>query len=253
MFFQQRRKILVIGATGGIGSAMSRLLLEQGHELFITSRDTANEQFASLEKYAEQQAQSLSLLEMDLSSQGSIAAAFNRLAGQTDRLHLVMNCTGLLHDASMQPEKKLEDLEMENLQRSFQVNSSAPLLIARYALPLLQHDEPSVLANMSARVGSISDNRIGGWYAYRAAKAAQNMATRSLAIELQRRSKNTIVVGLHPGTVDTGLSQPFQSSVKPGQLQTPEQATQHLYTVINRLGSADSGKVFAWDGVEILP
>ena len=79
------------------------------------------------------------------------------------------------------------------------------------------------------------------------------MATRTLAIELQRRCKNTIVVGLHPGTVDTRLSQPFQASVKPGQLQSPSQAAQHLYDVINNLSYTDSGKVLAWDGAEILP
>lgn len=251
MFFQQQRKILIIGASGGIGTAMTRLLLEQGHELFISCRDTALANNQALTQLVEQY--KLSPLAMDLDDQQSIEHTFNKLAEYTDRLHLVMNCTGLLHAGDMKPEKRLEDLQMENLQRSFQVNSSAPMLIARYALPLIKHDEPSVLANMSARVGSISDNRIGGWYAYRAAKAAQNMATRGLAIELQRRSKQTIVVGLHPGTVDTSLSQPFQSSVKPGQLKTPAQAAQNLYDVINQLGTADSGKVFAWDGAEILP
>ncbi len=193
----------------------------------------------------------LPLIELDLTQQQSIAAAFEQLQQHTERLHLVMNCTGLLHDDGMQPEKRLEDLEMENLQRSFQLNSCAPLLIARYALPLLRHDEPGVMANISARVGSISDNRIGGWYGYRASKAAQNMATRTVAIEMKRRCKNLIVIGLHPGTVDTRLSSPFQSSVKPGQLKTPSESAQHLYDVINQVDKDASGKVFAWDGSEI--
>ena len=111
----------------------------------------------------------------------------------------------------------------------------------------------SVLSNTSARVGSISDNRAGGWYAYRAAKAAQNMITKNIAIELKRRSPNTICVGLHPGTVDTDLSKPFQRNLKPGQLITTEQSASYLYKVISKLDNKDSGKVFAWDGSEVFP
>ena len=195
----------------------------------------------------------LRLLAMDMASQDSIEAGFGRIGAETGRLHLVFNCTGLLHDQDLRPEKKLEDAALANLLKSFAVNAAGPLLVARYALPLLKHDQPSVLASMSARVGSISDNRLGGWYAYRASKAAQNMITKTLSIELARRSPNTICVGLHPGTVDTRLSKPFQGNVRPGQLKSASEAAGHLYRVIHGLQPADHGKVLAWDGGEIPP
>ncbi len=253
LFDHINKRLLIIGASGGVGFAMTQILLEQGHQLFVTTRNRNSRQAASLVKIAEVYPQQLTILQMDITDQESVATLFNELNNHTDRLHLVMNCSGLLHDGALQPEKRLEDLDFENLHRSFSVNTIGPLLIARYALALLKHDESSVVANMSARVGSISDNRIGGWYGYRASKAAQNMATRTVAIEMKRRSKHTIVVGLHPGTVDTSLSKPFQRGVKPGQLKTAAQAAASLCQVIDGLQTEDSGKVFAWDGSEILP
>ena len=246
------KRAVIIGAGGGIGRAMTRLLLENGCRVFAAGRD-------SLQRNAELQAlqaahpDGLCLLAMDVAAEDSIEAGFRLIGAETDRLDLVFNCAGLLHDQGMRPEKRLEDAAMDKLLKSFSVNAAGPLLIARYALPLLKHEQPSVLANISARVGSISDNRLGGWYAYRASKAAQNMMTKNLAIELSRRSPNTICVGLHPGTVDTALSKPFQSNVKPGQLKTAAEAARHLYSVLNDLKPEDSGKVLAWDGSEIFP
>ena len=253
LFNDDIRNILITGGSGGIGLAVTRQLLDKGHRLFVTTRDANSERAARLAELQHAHTQQLQILEMDIGQEPDIQSVCEHLQTSCDGLHLVFNCSGLLHDAAMQPEKRLEDLTQDRLQRSFLINSIGPMLLARYALPLLKHDETSVFANMSARVGSISDNRIGGWYGYRAAKAAQNMATKTIAIELKRRSRNTIVVGLHPGTVDTDLSRPFQSSVKPGQLKTPMQAAAHLLQVIDGLSADDSGKVFAWDGTEIAP
>jgi NAD(P)-dependent dehydrogenase (short-subunit alcohol dehydrogenase family) len=245
---------LVIGASGGIGIAMTRLLLERGNRVITTVRGDNTKNNDHLKTLHEKYNAQIVSLKLDVTQQQSIETAFTEIQNLTDHLHLVINCTGLLHNGEgLQPEKRLEDVNADNLAGSFAVNATAPLLIARYALPLLRHKERSVLSNISARVGSISDNRMGGWYAYRAAKAAQNMITKTIAIELSRRSPNTICVGLHPGTVDTGLSQPFQKNLKPGQLTTPEQSAQYLYDVISGLKHNDSGKVFAWDGSEILP
>ncbi len=244
---------LVIAASGGIGMEMTRLLLENEKRVFATTRSLDSARAKELLELLQYYPSQLTLLEMDITEQQSVLSCFATIAENTDRLHLVMNCSGLLHDDGLRPEKRIEDLDSEKLLKNFSINSVGPMLIARYAFPLLKHDEPGVLANMSARVGSISDNRIGGWYGYRASKAAQNMVTRTLAIEYKRRSPNTICVGLHPGTVNTALSKPFQSAVKPGQLKTPAQAAKDLFQVIKNLSVQDSGKVFAWDGSEILP
>lgn len=246
------KQALIIGAGGGIGGAMTRLLIENGYAVFAAGRGGLKGN-AELLALRAAEPRKLSLLAMDITAQDSIEAGFRLIGAETGRLHLVFNCAGLLHDQDLRPEKRLEDAALDNLLKSFAVNAAGPLLIARYALPLLKHEQPSVLASVSARVGSIGDNRLGGWYAYRASKAAQNMITKTLSIELARRSPNTICVGLHPGTVDTRLSKPFQANVRAGQLKTAAESAGHLYRVINGLKPADSGKILAWDGSEIPP
>ena len=141
----------------------------------------------------------------------------------------------------------------EALRRVFEVNAFGPLLVAKHFHRLLRHDHRSVFASLSARVGSISDNRLGGWYAYRASKAAQNMFTKTLSIELGRVAPNAVVIGLHPGTVDTRLSEPFQNAVPEHKLFTPEYSVERLLAVIGAVTSDDTGKVFDFRGEEILP
>jgi len=161
-----------------------------------------------------------------------------------------------LHDEQrgIWPEKKLGDIKADNLAQSFAVNAIGPALMIRYFHDLLPKSERGVIASLSARVGSISDNGLGGWYAYRASKAAQNQITQTASIELRRRSKgHHICVGLHPGTVDTGLSEPFQNHVPPTQLQAPATAAKHLLSVIDNLTPDDTGRVFDWAGKPIEP
>lgn len=245
---------LIIGASGDIGIRMTQLLLEKGIHVIASVRDHNLNKSEYLNTLKSDYKSQLILVSMDISAQESVEKAFSFISGHTNKLHLIINCTGLLHNnKGLQPEKRLEDVNTDNLVQSFTVNSIGPLLIARYALPLLRHNDRSVLSNISARIGSISDNRAGGWYAYRAAKAAQNMLTKTLAIELNRRSPNTICVGLHPGTVNTKLSKPFQRNLKLGQLTTAKQSVNYLYKVITKLEKKDSGKIFAWDGSEISP
>jgi len=166
---------------------------------------------------------------------------------------LIINVAGVLHGEDFGPEKRLSQIRPEVLKTVFEVNAFGPLIVAKHFSSFLRHDERSVFASLSARVGSISDNRLGGWYAYRGSKAAQNMFTKTLSIELGRLAPNAIVVGLHPGTVDTGLSKPFQGSVPRDKLFSTEQSVGHLLAVIDGLTAQDSGKVFAWDGSEIPP
>jgi len=125
-------------------------------------------------------------------------------------------------------------------------------MTAKYFVPLLRRDEKAVFAALSARVGSISDNRLGGWYAYRASKAALNMVLKTLAIEIGRRFKNQIIVGLHPGTVDTDLSKPFQGNVPEGKLFTAEFSAEKLLDVVDGLSAEDSGNLFDWAGFKQL-
>jgi NAD(P)-dependent dehydrogenase (short-subunit alcohol dehydrogenase family) len=154
-----------------------------------------------------------------------------------------------LHDgAGLQPEKSWRALTAPSLAESFAVNAIGPALLAKHFLPRLATGQKSVFAALSARVGSIEDNRLGGWYSYRATKAALHMLIRTLAIELARRNPTALCVAVHPGTVDTALSVPFQSRVPDGRLFKPRQAAEHLLHVIDGLDSSATGNAFAWDG-----
>ena len=137
------------------------------------------------------------------------------------------------------------------MARAYQINAIGPALVAKHFLPLLATDRKAVFAALSARVGSIGNNRLGGWYAYRASKAALNMILKTLSIELARRNPSAICVGLHPGTVDTRLSGPFQRGVPGDKLFSPHRSAPCLLKVINALSPGQSGRVLAWDGKPI--
>jgi len=243
---------LVQGASRGIGLEFVRQLLAQPATGRVFASCRAPDWAAELLALAAGDPR-LQLLPLDVSDEASIARAAATVAGVTDRLHLVVNCAGILHGgpASLAPEKRLADVRPEALTASFAVNAFGPLLVAKHFERLLGHRERAVFASISARVGSIGDNRLGGWYAYRGAKAAQNMFTRTLAIEWSRSRRNVVCVALHPGTTDTDLSLPFQGNVPAGKLFSPERTARQLLEVIDRLTQADTGRFLAWDGSEI--
>jgi NAD(P)-dependent dehydrogenase (short-subunit alcohol dehydrogenase family) len=139
----------------------------------------------------------------------------------------------------------------EHLLRDYRINTVGPALVMKHFAPLMLREQRAVFAALSARVGSISDNRLGGWHSYRASKAALNMLLRNLAVELGRSHPQAVVAGLHPGTVDTGLSRPFQKGVADGKLFAPAYSAERLLAVLDGLTPADSGGVFAWDGARI--
>jgi len=232
---------VVVGATGGLGSA---LLAELGRDsryglLFGLSRTPPSATAGRVVPGY-----------VDLTDEASIEAAAVQ-ARSLGTVRLVIVATGLLHDDAARPERQLEELRPEALMKLFAVNSIGPALVAKHFLPLLPRHGRSVFASISARVGSIEDNRLGGWYSYRTSKAALNMLLKTFSIELKRRAPSAICVGLHPGTVDTALSKPFQGRVAPGKLFSPAQSAVHLLRVIDGLTTADSGAVFAWDGSRI--
>ena len=206
---------LVVGATQGIGLEFIRQVLqdERMDHVFATyrSQETAAQLFALAEQYAER----LHCIPMDITDESQIETGILQIRAIAPNLHFVINCVGLLHNEQQQPEKALRQLNTENLLNYFQINSIGPALIAKHVMPLLRHKEPSLLATISAKIGSIGDNRIGGWYGYRASKAALNMFLKTASIEYRRRSPNTTIVMLRPGTTDTGLSKPFQRGVPP--------------------------------------
>ena len=174
-----------------------------------------------------------------------------RAAATIDMVDLAILTTGMLHDAEQRPERALKELDPAKLARSFAINTIAPALVAKHLIPKMPRDRRAVFAVLGARVGSIGDNRTGGWHGYRASKAALVMLMKTIAIETARSRPNAIIVTLHPGTVDTGMSKPFQGNVTPEKLFTPAFAAERLLSVIDGLTPADSGGHFAWDGSRI--
>ena len=187
---------------------------------------------------------------IDIGQEASIATAAQAIGGVLD---LVVVATGMLHEAGRGPERALQELDAAWLARSFALNTIGPALVLRFFAPLLPRAGRSAMAALSARVGSISDNRTGGWYGYRASKAALNMVVRCAAIEIGRTRPEAVCVALHPGTVSTALSRPFQARVAPGTLFEPDFAAESLLAVLDGLTPAQSGRCFAWDGAEIAP
>jgi NAD(P)-dependent dehydrogenase (short-subunit alcohol dehydrogenase family) len=186
---------------------------------------------------------------VDLEDEASIIAAAERVkTGPPPTLILI--ATGVLHSGE-EPERTYKSITAEHLLRDYRINAVGPALVMKHFAPLIPRDRRAVFAALSARVGSIGDNRLGGWHSYRASKAALNMLLRNLAVELARSHLQAVVAGLHPGTVDTGLSRPFQKGVAEGKLFTPGYSAQHLLSVLEGLTPADSGGVFAWDGARI--
>ena len=243
----QNGTALVVGATQGIGLGFVNQLLadDRIQQVYGTYRNPETAQ--ALMTLAEN-AQGLTCIPMDVTDEGTIAAAVEKIQHQSERLDLVIYCVGVLHDGNFQPEKSVRQLEADRLLRSFQVNAIGASLLAKHLLPLLKHEQANVLAAVSAKIGSIGDNRLGGWYGYRASKAALNMLMKTAAIEYSRKSPSTIIALLHPGTTDTRLSQPFQRGVPPEKLFPVERTVSQLMTVIDGLESSDSGEFFNWDG-----
>lgn len=239
---------LIVGASHGIGLGFVEQLwsASQIAHLYATYRHP--ETAAALFHLRDRDPERLTCLPLDITEEAQIAAIASQIQATTDKLHLIVNCVGLLHAGDLQPEKSVRHLNAAQLTRYFQVNSIGAVLLAKYLLPLLNHQERSLFATISAKVGSIGDNHLGGWYGYRASKAALNMLMHTVAIEYRRKSPQTIVLLLHPGTTNTPLSQPFQKNVPPEKLFSVERTVTQLLTVLRDRDLADSGQFFAWDG-----
>lgn len=232
----------VFGASGGIGAA---LVAE------LRARHPASRIYAGSRRPEPAGDPLVTPFAFDLRDAGSIQAAAQSI-GADGPLDLAIVATGMLIGPNgAGPEKSFRQITAQGLVDQFAINTIGPALIAQAMLPLFPRDRRAVFAVLSARVGSIGDNRLGGWHGYRAAKAALNMLVRNFAIELRRSHPLAVVVGLHPGTVDTPLSAPFQRGVPQAQLFTAQTSAGHLLDTIASLTPDDSGGLFAWDGAAI--
>lgn len=239
--FADDLRVAIIGSSGGIGFGLVELCVNDPKVKRVHALSRMGVSHPSPK---------VSNLTFDFLDEGSIKAATTAL-NEVGPIDIVIVASGFLHDENISPEKSMRSLSYEAFIKNFEINTIGPAMTAKHFLPLLRRDQKAVFAALSARVGSISDNRLGGWYAYRAAKVALNMVIQTLSIEYARRFKKTVIIGLHPGTVDTGLSEPFQKNVPDGKLFTPEFSAQQLLKVINEVEFEDSGHLFAWDGTKV--
>lgn len=263
---QSNKKVLLIGGTSGIGKALLEQMIgdDKVEQIFATyhSRQPINPSADPKSSDTKNTCTKSKVvwLAMDVSSEPSIKQAIEQVSKQAEHIDWVINAVGLLHNDSRQPEKAVRQLDTEFFIDNMRVNALPSLLIAKHIKPLLKaslkagnrsEDHPAIYATISARVGSISDNKLGGWYSYRMSKAALNMGMKTLAIEWSRSLKNVCVAVMQPGTVDTPLSKPFQANVAEEKLFSPQQCAVNLLAVFSQLQAKDSGCFVDWAGESI--
>ena len=236
-------RALVLGASGGLGKAVAMALvkLDRVHSVWGTSRrgmevPSADPRFTHRP--------------LDITSEPQVARLADEL--RHVRPNLIVNCTGRLHTPEFGPERTWKHLKMDTMRSVFEVNTFGVALLLKHLIPTMPERERGVFTSMSARVSSIGDNRLGGWYSYRASKTAQNMMLKTAALEARRRYPHLIISGLHPGTVATPLSSPFTRNLpKTHRIFTPEESAGHLLSVMSALTKEESGCLLAWDGQRI--
>ncbi|XP_072280489.1 C-signal-like [Pyxicephalus adspersus] len=255
---------LVQGASRGLGLQFCKHLVrsQQCTQVIATCREP--QAAAALQELKRQHPNLLTIVRLDVSSHLAIQQCAQQVALMCGSLDLLINSAAMLHPSG-KGETSLRDVSAEGISLALSTNTIGPLLMAKYFAPLLlkgtgafglqssdrSNQHSAILINMSAKVGSITDNGLGGWYSYRMSKAALNMATKNTSIELSRGSKKVICVSLHPGTVDTDLSRPYQKNVPKEKLFSPELSVNYLMNVIQGLSIDQTGKFFSWNGSEI--
>ena len=235
----QKQKIAIFGANGSIGQALCAHYQKQS-DVYAFTRNDFDIDESGLVKIL-----------LDDFNEDSVFQAANKF--DNDFFDKIIVSIGILHNESFMPEKRIEEVSSDQFLETIRINTLIPTLIARSFYKKLKKNDKATLAFLSARVGSITDNRSGGWYSYRASKAALNMVIKNLSIELRRYNKELVVIGLHPGTVDSRLSQPFQKNLEDSKIFSADFSVLKLSSVIDSLDIDDSGKCIAWDGEDILP
>lgn len=255
MSFWQRLEepahVVVCGASRGIGLALTAQLLARAEvaEVWAIARHAS--QNPELLALAALHGQRLHCLDVDVCDELALSELATQLRKALPRVHLLLCTVGVLQDGAAKAEKGLAQVSLEGLLATFQRNSFAPILLLKHLLPLLRGRHPCTIAVLSARVGSIGDNRLGGWYSYRASKAALNQLLHTASIELSRLNPNSCILSLHPGTTDTELSKPFQANVPAAQLFSPSYSAECLLAQVERHGPEHTGTFWGWDGEPI--
>ncbi len=235
----QKQKIAIFGANGSIGQALCAHYQKQS-DVYAFTRNDFDIDESGLVKIL-----------LDDFNEDSVFQTANKF--DNNFFDKIIVSIGILHNESFMPEKRIEEVSSDQFLETIRINTLIPTLIAKSFYKKLKKNDKSTLAFLSARVGSITDNRSGGWYSYRASKAALNMVIKNLSIELRRYNKKLVVIGLHPGTVDSHLSQPFQKNLEDSKIFSADFSVLKLSSVIDSLDIKDSGKCIAWDGEDILP
>jgi len=255
MSFWQRLEepahVVVCGASRGIGLALTEQLLARTDVATVYAVARQASQAQGLQALAAAQGQRLQCLDIDVCDEHALRTLATQLRATIPRLHLLLCTVGVLQDGLSRAEKGLTQVSLEGLQATFMRNSFAPILLLKHLLPLLRGQHPCTVAALSARVGSIGDNRLGGWYSYRASKAALNQLLHTASIELSRLNPNSCVLSLHPGTTDTELSKPFQANVPADKLFAPHYSAECLLAQVEQHGPAQTGTFWGWDGQPI--
>ena len=252
--FEETFSALILGANRGLGLGFVEMLLSSVPSPRVFAGCRRPEERNPLFDLAEKHPSRLFVVPYDASDESTMVQTARILDERNEELQLIINCAGILHGPNhMMPERKLEELDLDAMRLGFAVNAFGPALVAKHFHRFLPRKKRALFINISARVGSIGDNRLGGWHTYRASKAAQNMFTRNIAIELGRKYKQLHVAALHPGTVDTNLSQPFQKNVPEGQLFSVNEAVSRLIKVIDGMNAShhagffdSAGKPIPW-------
>ena len=239
-----KKNVAVIGSSGAIGNAVSKILLddESVDSVYNFSRSISSNTSDKENR-----------IYIDIESEESIKDAVKKIP-QDIKFDLIFVATGILHNENdVYPEKSIRDISAERFKKVLMINTVGPALVGKYFIPFLNKQNKNVFAFLSARVGSISDKKHGGWYSYRASKTALNQIVKNFSIEIKRSNPNSIFIGLQPGTVKSNLSKPFEKNVQSENLFTPDYSAAKLLEVIDAVTSDDSGKLYAWNGEEIQP
>jgi NAD(P)-dependent dehydrogenase (short-subunit alcohol dehydrogenase family) len=242
---------VIQGAGQGLGLAIATHILKHQDNAVVVATSREPEKSSGLNKLQQKYNSRLITQRLDVSDEKSIALASKKLSPHIEHISLLVNSSGILHDDSMYPEKKLADVSAFNLARSYAINAIGPILVLKHFSSLIQRDKRSVIVNMSARVASIEDNCLGGWYSYRSSKASLNQITKTIAIEFARQLPKSICIAFHPGSVNTRLSKPFQKAIPKEKLFATDSAASKMAAVIENLKTSDSGSFLAWDGSKI--
>ena len=242
---------IIQGAGQGLGLALVTHILKHQDDSMVVATCREPEKSSGLRKLKQKYTSRLITQKLDVSDEKSIALASTKLSLQIEHVSLLVNSSGILHDDSIYPEKRLADVSASNLARSYEINAIGPILVLKHFRSLIQREKQSVIVNMSARVASIEDNSLGGWYSYRSSKASLNQITKTIAIEFARQLPKSICIAFHPGSVNTRLSKPFQKSIPKEKLFSPDYAAAKMVAVIDNLTTTDNGSFLAWDGSNI--